>query len=829
MEEKVQYLRLKTCQRDETFRWSVASPMSRDDMARLFRIAAGLESIVPGEGQILGQLRAALAAAKAEGSVGPELERIVEGAVACARKIRAEVNPCGVVPSVASAAIARLEREFGVEGKRAFVIGSGVVASLAVKELTARGVAAVSVTNRTSERTAKLVQEYGVRTVDYAGRMNEIASSDIVVGATASPHLVLERGTFVLNKPTAFVDLAVPHDIDPAIAEDPFALYIDLASLKTEESEAERARLADESRRIIDEAVEATLVALKTNETRDGAALDLTKIYRIGTRGSKLAMAQANEVKARLEAAHPGLRLELRVITTKGDRVVDRPIAAIGGNAVFTAEIERALFSGEIDIAVHSMKDLPSETTPGLVLAKAWTREDSRDALVSRDGSNLAELKSGAVVATGSVRRTELLRRRRPDLEIVDIRGNVDTRLRKLFEPQAGERRLDAIVLAAAGLKRLGKESAITEYLDPSWMIPAANQGQLAIELRDGDRALKRAVDALGDGDADVVADCERAFLAETGADCHLPVAAHARIEFGRLRLDAGWGDGERFETVSIGGGDLSSPRYLAQEAAMEIRRRLSGRVALVGAGPGDADLITVKGLKLLRAADAVVYDRLISAELLKETKADCRLFYVGKANHSHVMPQEKINSLLANLSLRHRLVVRLKGGDPFVFGRGGEEKAYLEARGIRCEVVPGVSSAIAAPESFGIPVTHRGVARALHVFTAHDRGDALAEIDYSRFTEGRETCVFLMGLAHSVEIARRFIAAGRPKSVPVAIISCATLPDARMKRMTLGELAEMTPSRLTGEFALVSPATLVIGDVVRLAGAMADMDSPPA
>lgn len=258
---------------------------------------------------------------------------------------------------------------------------------------------------------------------------------------------------------------------------------------------------------------------------------------RIGTRGSQLALIQAACVRRRLAAAWPGCTFETVVVSTRGDREVDRPLTALGGPAVFTAEIERALLKHEIDLAVHSMKDLPAELPAGLVLTQAWPREDPRDVLVSRTGCGLAALPLGARVATGSVRRSLFLRRHRTDLTLVDIRGNVDTRLRKLFSPAADEPRLDALVLAAAGLHRLGRADVISEYLDPTWMIPAPNQGQLAIEVRAEDTLLKARLDRLGDPDAERVAAAERAFLRATGATCREPVAAYARLIDGRLEV----------------------------------------------------------------------------------------------------------------------------------------------------------------------------------------------------------------------------------------------------------------------------------------------------
>ena len=518
--------------------------------------------------------------------------------------------------------------------------------------------------------------------------------------------------------------------------------------------------------------------------------------YRIGTRGSKLALIQTEFVRERLEKAYPEDSFETVTIRTRGDVVTDRPIAAIGDSSLFTREIENALLDGRIDLAVHSMKDLAADCPPGLVLAKAWTREDPRDALVARAGiRSIEDLPFGATVATGSVRRTALLRRMRPDLNVIDIRGNVDTRLRKLFEPKADEPRLDAIVLAAAGLKRLGRAGEIAQYVPVEQMIPAPNQGQLAIELREADAELKAKVDALGDDLAEAVARAERTFLRETGSDCRKPVGAFASAGSGLLTL------------TCVSGTD---------ESDLVFSARTAGTVTLVGAGPGDPDLITVKGLKAIREADAVVYDRLATDALLKETKPGCEQVYVGKASGCHTMPQEEINALLAQLAMRHRSVVRLKGGDPFVFGRGGEEMAYLARVGVPCRTIPGVSSAIAAAESVRIPVTHRGVASGFEVVTAHAKGDEPLSLDFSRMLDERRTFVFLMGLARVGEIAAGLVAAGRRAATPAAVVSAATTPDERCVTGTLADIGART-----GEAGLGSPAVLIVGGVVGLRGEM--------
>jgi uroporphyrin-III C-methyltransferase len=235
----------------------------------------------------------------------------------------------------------------------------------------------------------------------------------------------------------------------------------------------------------------------------------------------------------------------------------------------------------------------------------------------------------------------------------------------------------------------------------------------------------------------------------------------------------------------------------------------VSGIVYLVGAGPGDPELMTVRGLRCLRAADAVLYDRLVSREILAEIPPTAERIDVGKETGHSQWGQEDINGLLVSLAREGRTVVRLKGGDPFVFGRGGEEALACRAAGIPCEVVPGVSSAVSVPALAGIPVTHRGVAGSFAVVTGHcmggDRVDwqALARLD---------TLVVLMGLARLPELAALLQSHGRAADTPAAVISRGTLPDERVVAGTLADIAERA-----AEAGLAAPATLVVGEVVRL------------
>ncbi|BAL99916.1 MULTISPECIES: uroporphyrinogen-III C-methyltransferase [Caldilinea] len=235
------------------------------------------------------------------------------------------------------------------------------------------------------------------------------------------------------------------------------------------------------------------------------------------------------------------------------------------------------------------------------------------------------------------------------------------------------------------------------------------------------------------------------------------------------------------------------------------------GAVYLVGAGPGAPDLITLRGAELLRRAGAVLYDALANNALLGLTRDDAELIYVGKRAGAHALSQQEINHLLLEKACQHLVVVRLKGGDPFVFGRGGEEMEFLHRHGVPVEVVPGVSSAIAGPAAAGIPVTHRSVSRSFAVVTGHTvdgldapNWQALAQID---------TLVVLMGVATAGEIARRLIAAGRSPETPAAVVQSATLPDQRQVIATLATLVQAMRDAKIG-----TPAVLVIGEVVRLA-----------
>lgn len=306
-------------------------------------------------------------------------------------------------------------------------------------------------------------------------------------------------------------------------------------------------------------------------------------LLRIGTRGSALALAQAAELEARLASAHPELAargaIETVIITTTGDQAKDRSLAAIGGKGLFTKELEEALFADRIDLAVHSLKDLPTFLPEGLVLACHLPREDPRDAFFSARAATLAALPAGAVVGTSSPRRHAQVLHARPDLRIVPLRGNVETRLKKL---DSGV--IDATLLAVAGVKRLGLADRITAILSPEEMLPAAAQGAIGVEVRRADSHARRYLTAIDDATTAVCVSAERALLAALDGSCRTPIAALAEItgESGlTLRAMIIRPDGsERLVTARRGA--IEEAVSLGTDAGAELRAR---------AGPGFFDL----------------------------------------------------------------------------------------------------------------------------------------------------------------------------------------------------------------------------------------------
>lgn len=543
---------------------------------------------------------------------------------------------------------------------------------------------------------------------------------------------------------------------------------------------------------------------------------------RIGTRKSRLALIQTELVKEKIEQAFPEAEIELVKLSTKGDELLDRSLTSFGGKGVFTRELEEALLSGEIDLAVHSAKDMPMEFPPGLKIGAVLERADVRDVFVTANGIKAADLPAGSVVGTSSLRRELQIRAINPMVRIALLRGNVETRLRKLREGQ-----YDGILLAAAGLERLGlleEPDLQLEYLEPDSFLPAAGQGILAVEAREGH--LTEVLSAIHCQEAALVLEAERSFLAGIGGSCNAPAAALCRLEGGEIQMKVMFAkDGRHIRYAScrkaldgeqpVGTDRLKLPtpdqmKHLGRQMAAQVRK---GKVWLLGAGPGDTSLLTEKCLHCLRTADVIVYDNLVSASLLNEARPDAELIYAGKRASNHHLKQEETNELLVKKALEGKNIARLKGGDPFIFGRGGEEAQELRKAGIEFEIVPGVSSSYAAAAYAGIPVTHRDYASSFHIITGHESNtkDGLA-LNYKLLAQEEGTLAFLMGLGNLPHIARELIAGGKAPDTPAAVIRAGTTARQRTAAGTLATIQEEVKKA-----GIHTPAIIIVGEVISL------------
>ena len=261
----------------------------------------------------------------------------------------------------------------------------------------------------------------------------------------------------------------------------------------------------------------------------------------VGTRGSNLALVQTNWVVEQLKKNNPNIEFEIKIIKTKGDLIKDLPLDKIGDKGLFVKEIEKSLLDGEIDMAVHSMKDMPSYLPEGLKFAHSPKREDPRDALIFKEGyKSLDDLPQGARIGTGSKRRKYQLLKHRPDLEIVPIRGNIETRIKKIETEK-----LDGVVLAASGLRRAGLDDKIDYYIPTDIMLPAPAQGILALEIREDDKETEKIIDSIKDDITKIQIDAERGFLIGVNGSCHIPMGAYCEIEGEKITLTGLYGDGE--------------------------------------------------------------------------------------------------------------------------------------------------------------------------------------------------------------------------------------------------------------------------------------------
>ena len=514
----------------------------------------------------------------------------------------------------------------------------------------------------------------------------------------------------------------------------------------------------------------------------------------IATRGSRLALAQTDIVCELLKKEK--IDYEIKVVHSKGDHNQKDALSQIGGNGLFIRSLETELMEGNADIAVHSAKDLPYDLGEGLMIGGVAKRGDARDCLVTLKG---AEPEQKMVIGTGSPRRISELKSIFPEAVFENLRGNVDTRLRKLSEGQ-----FTAIVVAAAALDRL--ELDLRDYyirrLDIEECIPAVCQGMIAVECRVKDKEIVELLERISDPVTKLRFGIERYLFSKMKADCTLPIGAHAEICGEEVRISAMF-RGQRCERV----GKVKDHKVICDDMVKELAGNRSGKVTLVGAGCGEG-LITLKGLSVISEADVIVYDDLLAGEVLSRIPQKTKRIYVGKRSGRHSLPQEEINRILIREAQEGNNVVRLKGGDSFVFGRGGEEILALMEEGITHEVIPGVTSCVAVPEKFGIPVTHRGIARSFTVVTGHTMEDGEIRVDWENLAKNPGTLVFLMGIKNLREICGKLVEYGKPDDTPVSVLSKAYSKEEQRLDGKLFDIADVCEGKA------LTPGIIVVGPV---------------
>jgi uroporphyrinogen III methyltransferase/synthase len=452
------------------------------------------------------------------------------------------------------------------------------------------------------------------------------------------------------------------------------------------------------------------------------------KQIRIGSRKSPLAQAQVKEFLSLLKNAGIELDIDVTYCDTSGDRDKKTPLTQNAGDDFFTDTLDQTLITHQIDLAIHSAKDLPQQLNPNLSIFALTKSLDETDSFVGK--MSLQKLPKGAKIGTSSALRQENLLKINPHIKIIEIRGTVQERL-KLIEQGL----YDGVIVATAALKRLGLTELIKDIL-PYETTPL--QGQLAA----------------------------------VGRSCDADLAAILN--------------------------------------KIDVRKNF-GKVYLVGAGPGDPELITVKAINVLRKADVVFYDYLIPEETL-DYAVTAEKIYVGKRKGMHALAQNELSRMLREKAQEGKMVVRLKGGDPLVFGRGADEIAYLRSYHINVEVIPGLSSATAIPSSLSLPLTARGISSSVAFVSGHGE-DETNQDEHSQEIKipKADTVVFLMGLTKLDIITRSLITQGWRESTPIMIISKGTRFD---EQTVTGDLSNIVEKSRAAK--LEAPALIIAGDVVK-------------
>ena len=526
----------------------------------------------------------------------------------------------------------------------------------------------------------------------------------------------------------------------------------------------------------------------------------------VGSRESRLAVIQSEMVMEAVRSYDPAIDLELVTMKTTGDIILDRTLDKIGGKGLFVKELDAALMDGRADITVHSSKDLPMEIPEQLPLVAFSRRADPRDVLVLPEGKT--EIDFSKPIGCSSLRRQLQLQKLFPQATLAPIRGNVITRLQKL---DRGE--YSALVLAGAGLQRLGLERRISRYFSVEEILPAAGQAILAVQSRKGfDTSFLKG---FHDEDARDCLMAERAFVAALDGGCSSPVAAFAQVSHDRITLKGMYVNKNNaiyFETTEGPRGDCEK---LGKDLALHMKQKYEekiGSVTLVGAGPGDPGLLTLAGKQAIESAEVVVYDRLVGPQILEMMPEAAEKINVGKRSSHHIVPQDQINEILLDKALEGKRVVRLKGGDPFLFGRGGEELELLSQHHVPFREIPGITSAISVPAYAGIPVTHRDFCSSVHIVTGHQRAGMPLNIPFKALIETRATLVFLMGVTALPQICKGLLEAGIDPQMPAAVVEKGTTP---LQRPILSTVSGLTEAAAREK--VQSPAIIIVGRVCSL------------
>lgn len=529
----------------------------------------------------------------------------------------------------------------------------------------------------------------------------------------------------------------------------------------------------------------------------------------IGSRKSKLAIKQVEIVIEMIKEKYPDLIIEHHTITSLGDQRLDLNYknSDVSLKGLFTSDLEKALINKEIDLAIHSLKDVSTSFDNSLELIGYLNEEDNCDVLVSNKYQSIKEMPSNSIIGTSSKRRELQIKQIRDDLKIIPIRGNINTRLNKLDNNE-----YDAIVLAYAGLKRLNLEHRIVEYFNPLDFLPASGQGILAIQARKDDHYLKDIINQITNPNTQIKAKMQRIFSTIFDGGCTTPMGCHAYIEDDYIYFKGMYYYND-IHYISSVEGKLDQYVALAYQLANKIKAQYSkpGIVSLVGAGPGEIELLSIKAMRLIKEADCILYDRLINNEILEYAREDAKLIYVGKDNKSLGNTQELINQQIINAAYDYQNVVRLKSGDPFVYGRGYEEVLVLKQYQIKYNIVCGISSFIAASSSSEIPLTDRNNSSSIHIFSGHNKNN-IDNLKYEEMAKLDGTLIFMMAVANFKKIATNLVKHNFDKKIKVAFIENVSSNE---ERMIISSLEQVIDSDIS--LKIKNPAIIIVGKTVGL------------